>query len=168
MFLGVINTYYMGLRELKLQLIKQDQDQLIKLVIELYKNIPAAKDYLDIYTTGDVQSLIQKKKTEIEKYVYPKGRNMTTNEKEARKLIRTLQKMKIPELTIALNLHYVHCCIEMIEDFGYMGEAYEIALENHFYNAVELMDKEGMSSRYKDLITDLTQRGREFSLLETS
>lgn len=156
----------MGLKELKEQLIQQDQKQLIKLLSELYKNVPAAKDYLDIYATGDVQLLIEKQKTEIEKYVYPRGRNMVTNEKEARKLIRTLQKMKIPELTIELNLRYTDCCITMMEDFGYSDESYEISLENHFYQAVELMERENMSSRYEDLVGNLTQRGREFGLLE--
>ncbi|WP_103866730.1 hypothetical protein [Aquimarina sp. I32.4] len=156
----------MGLKELKQQLIKQDQKQLINLLSELYKNVPAAKDYLDIYTSGDINFLIEKHKTEIEKYIYPRGRNMVTNEKEARKMIRTLQKMKIPELTIELNLHYVHCCITMIEDFGYSDESYEIALEKLFYQTVELIDREGMSSRYEDLISDLIHRGRTFGILE--
>lgn len=156
----------MSFTKVKQQLKTQDKDQLIKLLAELYNSVPSAKEYLDVYASGDINSLIEKYQDEIDKYMYPKGVRMTTNEKEARKLIRTLQKMKIPELTIELKLHYVDCGITMIEDFGYMGESYDTALENQFYQAFDVMEKEGMVSRYHDIIDQLTERGRPYGLLE--
>ncbi len=156
----------MSFAKVKKQLKTQDKDQLIKLLAELYKSVPGAKDYLDVYASGDIESLVEKYKAGIDAYMYPKGVHMRTNETEARKLIRTVQKMNVPELTIALRLHYAHCGITMTEDFGYMGESYELALENQFYQAFDLMEKEGMVSRYQDLIDQLTERGRAYGLLE--
>src|SRR5690554_7426038 len=58
------------------------------------------RSYLDIFTTGDIQKLAEKYKKEVEKYIYPNGRNLDLREAEARKIIRTVRKMNITELNI--------------------------------------------------------------------
>ena len=107
----------MALNGLKKELNKMEKTEIIKLISELYKKVPGAKNYLDIYITGETKELAEKYKKQIEKYIYPNGRNMNLREIEARKIIRTVRKMKITELNIELELHYVSCCMEIIEDF---------------------------------------------------
>ncbi|GBF22575.1 MULTISPECIES: DUF6155 family protein [Arenibacter] len=154
----------MALREVKKELNGMDKTEIIKLISEMYKKIPAAKTYLDIFATGEIKGLAEKYKKEIEKYIYPSGRNMQLRETEARKLIRTVQKMKITELNVELELHYVACCLEVIEDFGYWDEGYYIALEKMFYNAMDGIRELGMEEKYEERISGIACKASEFGL----
>ncbi|MCK0115373.1 DUF6155 family protein [Gelidibacter japonicus] len=154
----------MSLRELKKELTQMDKTEIIKLILEIYKNIPDAKNYLDIFTTGDIEKLTEKYKKEIEKYIYPNGRNMNLREIEARKIIRTVRKMNITELNIELELHYVSCCLEIIEDFGYWDENYYMAIGKMFYNAVNGINKMGIEEKYLERIKTLSYKASEFGI----
>ena len=139
----------MGLKELHKELKQMEKTEIIKMISELYKSVPMAKEYLDVFATGNIKQLIEKYKFEIENYVYPNGKEMLLREKEARKLIRTIRKMKVPELTIALELHYVYCCIDIIEDFGYWDEPYYNATANMFYSATKGIKENGFEKNLK-------------------
>jgi hypothetical protein len=154
----------MALREVKKELNGMDKTEIIKLISEMYKKIPAAKTYLDIFATGEIKGLVEKYKKEIERYVYPNGRNMQLRETEARKLIRTVQKMKIVELNVELELHYVYCCLEVVEDFGYWDESYYIALEKMFYSATSGINELGMDEKYEERIIGIMSKASEFGI----
>jgi hypothetical protein len=154
----------MGLRDLHKELKQMEKTEIIKMVSELYKSVPMAKEYLDIFTTGNIKQLIDKYKFEIEDYVYPHGREMVLREKEARKLIRTIRKMKIPELTVTLELHYVYCCLDIIDDFGYWDEPYYTAVANMFYSATKGIKENGFERKFKKLINNLVSKSYEFGL----
>lgn len=154
----------MGLKEIKKELNTIDKSEIIKLISEMYKNIPSVKNYLDIYFTGEIEQLAIKYKKEIEKYVYPSGVNIILREAEARKLIRTVRKMKITELNIELELYYVKCCLEIIRDFGYADDNYYVNLEKIFNSAVEGINEIGAEEKYKQQLSSLSQQGEEYGL----
>ena len=154
----------MGLRELKARLNKLDKSDIIKLVSEMYKKIPSAKDYLDIYATGDFKDLTEKHKKEIEKYIYPTGKNMVLREAEARKLIREVRKFKVIELNIELELHYVDCCLEVVSDFGYYDEHYYISIEKMFESAMDGICELGLEDKFEKRIEKLSSRANEFGI----
>lgn len=154
----------MSFREVKKELNGMDKTEIVKLISEMYKKIPAAKTYLDIFATGEIKQLIEKYKKEIERYVYPSGRNMQLRETEARKIIRTVQKMKITELNVELALHYVQCCLEVIEDFGYWDEGYYLALEKMFYNALSGIHELGMQEKYEERVIGITRKASEYGI----
>ena len=154
----------MALRELKKELNQMDKTEIIKLILEMYKKIPDAKNYLDIFTSGDIQKLTEKYKKEIEKYIYPNGRNMNLRETEARKIIRTVRKMNITELNIELELHYVSCCLEIIEDFGYWDENYYMAMGKMFDNAINGINEMGIEEKYLERIKTLSFKASEFGI----
>ena len=141
-----------------------DKTEIIKLVSEMYKKIPDVKNYLDVFTTGEIKQLVEKYKKEIEKYIYPSGRNMVMRETEARKIIRTVRKMKITELSVELELHYVSCCLEIIEDFGYWEENYFMALGKLFYNATSGISELGMKEKYEEKINSISHKASEFGI----
>ena len=145
----------MGLKELKVQLNKMDKVEIIKLFSEVYKKVPEAKKYLDVFVTGDITPLIEKYKKEIEKYIYPNGHNMSLREAEARKIIRVASKMKLVELNIVLELHYVRCCLDVIEEFGYWDESYYVALEKMFYNALNQIIALGVQDHYNAQLIEM-------------
>ncbi|WP_238987286.1 DUF6155 family protein [Confluentibacter flavum] len=154
----------MALRELKKELNQMTKTEIIKLILEMYKKIPDAKNYLNIFTTGDIEQLTEKYKKEIEKYIYPNGRNLDLRETEARKIIRTVSKMNITELNVELELHYVSCCLEIIEDFGYWDENYYIALEKMFDNAINGISELGMEDKYNEKIMFLSSKASEYGI----
>ena len=141
-----------------------DKTEIIKLISDMYKKIPSVKTFLDVFATGEIKQLVEKHKKEIEKYIYPSGRNMTLRETEARKLIRTLRKMKITELNVELELLYVSCCLDVIEDFGYWDESYYIALEKIFYNATSGISELGMEEKYQERIDLISHKASEFGI----
>jgi hypothetical protein len=154
----------MALSELKRELNKREKTEIIKLISDLYKKVPEAKNYLDIITTGETKELAEKYKKQIEKYIYPNGKNMDLRETEARKIIRTVRKMKITELNVELELHYVSCCLEIIDDFGYWDENYYLALEKIFDNAIIGISKLGMQDKYNDKIIFLSSKASEYGI----
>ncbi|GAA3629459.1 DUF6155 family protein [Flavivirga jejuensis] len=154
----------MALREVKKELNKMDKTEIIKLISDMYKKIPSVKTFLDIFSTGEIKLLVEKYKKEVEKYIYPSGRNMNLREAEARKLIRTLRKMKITELNVELELHYVSCCLEIIEDFGYWDERYYIALEKMFDSATSGISELGLEEEYQEKINLISDKASEFGI----
>ena len=148
----------MGLREIKKELKKMDKSEIIKLISEMYKNIPRAKEYLDIYTTGQIDHIIEKYKSEIEKYIFPYGRNMILRESEARKKIREIRKLRIPELNVELELHYVTCCLEVTESYGYYDGEYFYHISNMFYSAKKGIEKMGKENKYQIRIEEIVNR----------
>lgn len=154
----------MPLRGVKKELNEMEKTEIIKMISEMYKRIPAVKTYLDIFATGEIEKLAAKYKKEIEKYVYPSGREMDLRETEARKVIRSVQKLKIIELSVELELHYVACCLEVIEDFGYWEENYYIALEKMFYSATSGINELGLEEKYNERTIGIVNKASEFGI----
>ncbi len=154
----------MGLRDVKKELTNMDKSEIIKLISEMYKKIPSVKSYLDVFATGEIENLVIKYKKEIERYVYPRGRNMDLRESEARKLIRNIRKMKIVELNIELELHYVICCLEVIQDFGYWDENYYIAIEKMFHSASYGISAIGIDEKYEERLSSISNQASEFGI----
>ena len=154
----------MGLREVKTKLNSLDKTEIIKLISEMYKKVPATKNFLDIYATGDINELAEKYKKEIEKYVYPSGNNLVLKEAEARKLIRTIRKMKVVELNIELELHYVECCLDVITDFGYWDDNYYVSVIKMYDSAVNGISQLGLIDEYEEKLENISSRGSEFGL----
>lgn len=154
----------MALKEVKKELNQMEKTEIIKLISEMYKKIPMAKSYLDVFATGEIKKLAENYKKEIGKYVYPSGRNMILRETEARKIIRNVRKMKIKELNVELGLHYVECCLEVIEDFGYWDEKYYIALEKIFNDATNEICELGSENKYREQIDAISNRASEFGI----
>ncbi len=154
----------MGLRDVKKELNKMDKSEMIKLISEMYSKIPSAKEFLDIFSGVKIETLIEKYKKEIERYIYPSGREMVLRESEARKIIRNVRKMKIVELNVELELHYVECCLEIIQDFGYSDENYYIAIEKMFDSATSGISQIGEEEKYESRINNIYNVASEYGI----
>ncbi len=154
----------MGLREVNKELKKMDKTEIMKLISEMYKKIPRAKEFLDIYATGDIKKLAEKYKSQIEKYVYPFGNQMVLREKEAKKLIQEIRKLKIVELNIELELHYVMCCLDIIRDFGYWDESYYNSIATMYYNATKGIVEIGKENEYREQLISICANSQEYGL----
>ncbi|MCP4121973.1 MAG: hypothetical protein GY751_09495 [Bacteroidetes bacterium] len=154
----------MGVRKINKELNMMDKSEIIKLITEMYKKIPSVKNYMDVFITGEIEQLVAKYKREIEKYIYPSGRNSELRESEARKIIRTVRKLKIIELNIELELHYVSCCLDIINDFGYWDENYYNSIEKMFYSATSGIAKLDIANKYEEQISSISNIASEYGL----
>jgi hypothetical protein len=154
----------MGLRDVNRQLKEMEKSEIMKLISEMYTKIPQAKEFLDVFATGDISELTAKYKAQIEKYIYPHGRAMILQEQEARKLIQRVRRMKIIELSIELELHYVTCCLEVINDFGYFDDKYYYHIEKMFFNALNSIQETGQEDKYKEQLMSLANDGAAYGL----
>ena len=154
----------MGLRDVKKELNKMDKSEMIKLISEMYSKIPSAKEFLDIFSGVKIETLIEKYKKEIERYVYPSGREMILRESEARKIIRTVRKMKITELNVELELYYIECCLEIIQDFGYYDENYYISIQKMFVSATNGISDIGEEKKYQPRINKILSVASEYGI----
>ena len=89
---------------------------------------------------------------------------MDLRETEARKIILTVRKMNITELNIELELHYISCCLEIIEDFGYWHENYYIALGKMFNNAINGISELGIEDKYNEKVISLYSKASEYGI----
>lgn len=156
----------MSLAKLKKELKQQSKEEIIELILDLYKKVPPAKDFLNVYTSYDTENLIEKYKKEIGRLVIPKGWEMKMNEVEARKLIRIIRKMKIDEVTIASELHYVECCLDVVEQYGTWNESYYVAIEKMFDEAEKRILTNGWENEYRGYLNQLIKKANQFGILE--
>lgn len=154
----------MGLRDVKKELNKMDKSEMIKLISEMYSKIPSAKEFLDIFSGMKIETLAKKYKKEIERYVFPSGREMVLRESEARKIIRTVRKMKITELNVELELYYIECCLEIIQDFGYFDDNYYTAIVKIFDSAVCGIAEIGEEEKYESRINAISGIASEYGM----
>ncbi|MFK5855830.1 MAG: hypothetical protein QM503_06840 [Bacteroidota bacterium] len=154
----------MGLRDVNIELKKMDKSEILKLISEMYKKMPSVKEYLDVYATGNIKELTEKYKLKIEKCIYPYGNEMILRDNEARKLISTIRKMKIVDLNIELELHYVKCCLEIIRDFGYWDEVYYNNIEKMYYSALNGIAEIGKEKIYEKQLITICDDASEYGL----
>ncbi len=154
----------MGVKKLQDSLSKMDKTEIIKLLCELYKGVPEAQTYLDIFVTGNIEELIEKYKKEITNYVCPSGIAMIDRDADARKLIRKVRKMKLLVLNIELELHYVECCLKFIRQFGYWDENYYIVIEKMFASAVKGIKELGEFDKYLQKLSCLSKIASEYGI----
>ena len=72
--------------------------------------------------------------------------------------------MNITELNIELELHYVSCCLEIVEDYGYCNDNNYMSMERMSDNAESGINKTGFEEKYLDRIKTLPHKAREFGI----
>jgi len=141
----------MGLRELKSELNKQDKKALIKHISELYKKYKPIKEYFDFYINPNEKELLKKYKEKVREGFYPKhGFDLKLS--KARKAINEFKKFEhSKESTADLLLYYVECGVELTNDYGDIDEQFYTSIENTYVSALELMEKEAILDKFKDI-----------------
>ncbi len=151
----------MALRKIKSELKKMDQDQLIEFIIDLYRRMPNVKTYLNLAYTNEYDKFIEKSRKKIERLIYPSGREMRINDKEARKLIKEINQMDIPEISCELEFYYVEYATEVIRDFGLINDSFYKSIQNAFYNGVQNVNKINRHGKYDRRIEELISNAYE-------
>jgi hypothetical protein len=72
--------------------------------------------------------------------------------------------MKIVELNIEIELHYVECCLEIVRDFGYFDEDYYYHIEKMFHSALNGIIETGQEKKYEKKLISISNDGFEYGL----
>ena len=152
----------MSLPKLKKELQQMPQQQLIDLLCDMYNKVPAAKDFLELFVSVDIEKLAEKYKKQIARDLKIKF-DGSVRDVSARKLIRDLRKMGIDELSIELELFYVEYAFANIEEASYW-EAYNYidGMHKMFYEALEKIEKNNLEEKYNLRISELQRRGGRY------
>ncbi len=131
----------MGVIELKKELIKFDNKQLIELIVDLYKKNKPVAEYLDFYINpNENEKFLQYKQKVFEAFFPKRGYNYSL--KDGKKAISDFKKLKpSPDLIADLMLFYVETGVQFTKTYGDINEAFYLSLESVFFDTLELIKK---------------------------
>lgn len=140
----------MGFLDVKKELQKLDNKELIRHISELYKKFPAVKEYFDFFISMDEEELLERYKPKVREGLYPK-RGFKLQLSISRKAINDFKKLGTSAESIAhLMLYYVQCGVEFTNEYGDIDEAFYSSMENAYATAIELISKESLPDNFKD------------------
>jgi hypothetical protein len=152
----------MTLAKLKKELTQMTQKQVVDLVLDMYTKVPAAKDFLNMFVSLDIEKLAEKYKNQISRDLKVKF-DGSPRDVSARKLIRDVRKMGIDELSVELELFYAECAYVNMEEWGYWeAYSYSDAMQKMFYDALEKIEKNGWLEKYNNRLTVLREKGGQY------
>ena len=148
--------------KLKKELAQMAPKQVVDLVLDMYTKVPAAKDFLDIFVSLDIEKLSEKYKSQISRDLKVKF-DGSPRDVSARKLIRDVRKMGIDELSVELELFYAECAYLNMEEWGYWeAYSYSDAMQKMFYDAIEKIEKNGWQEKYNSRLDVLRKKGEQY------
>lgn len=165
----------MNIDQLKLILKNKNVTDLKNIIYALYKNVPEAKDYIEIIAPLDKkvikqnsEQLFRRYQKQFREYLLPDILEMNTRELEAFKLLERIRKKNIsPQFTIDCELQFITCCKEFILTYGYFDEDYYITMDEVFESTCIKIKENSLIEDYRDHIQKLivfgNQYGFEFS-----
>jgi hypothetical protein len=155
----------MTLAKLKKELAQMTHKQVVDLALDMYAKVPAAKDFLGMFVSLDIEKLAEKYKNQIRRDLKVKF-DGSPRDVSARKLIRDVRKMGIDELSVELELFYAECAYVNMEEWGYWETySYSNAMQKMFYDAREKIEKNGWQEKYNGRLNALREKGRQYGYL---
>ncbi|HEY5556232.1 DUF6155 family protein [Acetobacterium sp.] len=146
--------------ELKKELNKIDQKQLVEIIVSLYKNDEKAKDILCLRLRGeDYQNeLLKKYKTKMYDLFFPRSNPTMSFLKSAKALITDIKKIGDDEMSLELMLYYVECGNEFTNAYGDIDGPFYNSLTRmyeQFVNQLNAKGTESINLKYQERINDL-------------
>jgi len=140
----------MGLIDLKKELKKLDKDELVDLVVELYKKNKSVKEFFDFYVNPNEKGLFEKYRDKVFEAFYPK-RGFGLKLKDGKQAISDFKKFGTSlDLLADLMLFYVETGVDFTNDFGDIDENFYSSLEKMYVQALILMRKENLLDNFSD------------------
>ncbi len=145
----------MGLREVKSELKKLDNETLIKHISELYKKYKPVKEYFDFYINPNESKILNQYKEKVREGFYPK-RGDRLRLSISRKAINDFKKLGTSRSCLSdLLLYYVEFGVELTNEYGDIDENFYMSVEDTYGAALELMSKEDILGKFKDRASEI-------------
>jgi len=144
----LIITKAMGLSDIKKELKKLDKDDLIDLLVDLYKKNKSVKAFLDFYISPDEEDLSTKYRDKVFEAFFPK-RGFGYNLKNGKQAITDFKKLGPSSEALAdLMLFYVETGVKFTNEVGDINENFYSSLEKTYLQALTLIKKENLLDKF--------------------
>lgn len=148
------------LTDLKKELNKLDQKQLVEIIANLYKNDQRAKDMLCVRLMGEAykNELLTAYKIKMHDIFFPRFIQTIPSLKSAKALITEIKKIGDDQMGLELMLYYVECGNKFTNAYGDIDEAFYNSLTGMYAQFVNQLNANGTVSiylKYKERINDL-------------
>lgn len=151
----------MSLRQLKKELQKESKGDLINHVAALYKKYPMVKEYFSFYLNPNEEALLEEYQQKIYKEFFP-TRGYEIKLLAARQIISAFKKLGVSEKKqVELELYFVQCGVDCMNQFGDMWEAFYTSMENTYQKALTKAEKAGMLGEVQPLAKNIFEEGQE-------
>jgi hypothetical protein len=153
---------------LKKYLKSRSQDQLINDIAELYKRVPAVKDYYQIKLNPQAETEVLEKYMKIIKdEFFPTRGYGKARLSVARKAINDYKKIAGTPTSVAdIMLFYVEQGVRFTSEYGDIDEPFYISMESMYESALQWMEKHELKDvfhpRCKRIIDDTRNMGWGF------
>lgn len=157
------------LTELKKELRKKTQSELVEEVAHLYKKFSNVKEFYQASFFSDDSTVLEKYKQIVQNEFIPSGRSQFPKMRAsvARKAISDYKKVSCSNLGIAdIMLTYVESGVYCTTEFGDIDEPFYNSMESMYESALKYMVKEGLFHEFQDraeaIVTNTSECGWGF------
>jgi len=148
----------MGIKELKIELKKMHQEDLIDLILDLYLKNKPVKEQLDYYFNPNEQELLNSYKKKVLEAFFPK-RGDQFHLKLGKQAISDYKKLKPTTASlIDLMTYYVECGVELTMQYGDINESYYSSLESVYQDIMNLISKNNLFEKFRDRSFEIVER----------
>jgi hypothetical protein len=151
----------MSFAKVKKELNQLSKEQLIKLFQEMYKKLPAAKDYLEFFAQLDQSELVERYKAKLDACFYTRGGRPNLKFSEAKKIIKEFNKMEASsEYSIEVRLYFVQLGIDFGYEWGVMDITYYDTLFKHLDDSLLLAQREKLLPQFHEQVKYIVSKAR--------
>ncbi len=155
--------------ELKKELRKKTQNELVEEIAHLYQKFSNVKEFYQASFFSDDSAVLEKYKQIVQNEFIPSGRSQFPKMRAsvARKAISDYKKVSCSNSGIAdIMLTYVESGVYCTTEFGDIDEAFYNSMESMYESALKYMAKEGLlhefQERTKAIVNNTSQCGWGF------
>ena len=153
-------TKPMPLTDLKRELKKLDNAEIIDLISTLYKSNDKAKEILNTRFVGEKYQLdaLDGYKNKMHDEFFPRNMRKMPSLRVAKTLITDFKKIGSFEMVLDLMLYYVECGNEFTNEYGDIDDPFYDSLCSvfgQFVNQLNLKGTEALYFKFRDRINDL-------------
>lgn len=135
---------------IKKELNRLDKDQIIDLVLDIYKKSKTAKLHLDFFANPDERSLLETYRQRIIQ-AFPSIRGKKIKIKKAKEAIVEFKKLGCSaDLVADLMFFYVEYCIHFSNRSGYVTKAFLSSVASGYATAILHIDNDELRLSFKD------------------
>ena len=162
----------MNTEQLKILLNTKNSTELKTIIVQLFKKIPDAKDYIEVNVPlekeviqQNIEKLLKKYKSKLKKFLNPHVPEENYEEEKAIKLIDKIRRMDIDAKAIVeCELYFIQCFKNFVINYGFFDEDSYIEIERVFESACKRMLSHQIVNNYKEDIDDVVSFGYRYGI----
>lgn len=153
----------MGKREVKQELKKLNQDQLVSLIMELYDKHKVVKTHLEFFAVMDEAKLMEPYRKRVA-HAFGGRNGLDLHLAEGKAALAEFKKMGAsPKAVADLNLYYTELGVQFTKDFGDIDERFYNSVASAFHAACEVISAEKLQDTFHARARSIRDRSSDIA-----